>query len=392
VNAIHVATAATLAALSAIAPAQDLLVRSKTIVLAPDTTLTDGSFLVRNGKVAWVGSDIPAEARDRATVVDYGDATIVPGFVLPPTTLRRGRDLVEGALAFTPDLRAVEAFDPWQEELGRLPASGVTSASLSPSPRNVAAGIGALVKPGKNGGVVAAPETHVVLSLSAVARNPERPPTSLMGAVDLLRSAFATAKAGVQLGPDTAVLRQVLQGSRRAFVHADNFAELQAVLDLAREFGFEPVLVGARDAVKVLPRLAQQKASLVLDPLRADSRLTTLALPAKLAEAGVPFCFLGRADQVRLSAVLAVRHGLDRRSALQALTRAPAAMLGQEAVVGVLRQDHAADFVVFRGDPLDLSSALVATWVDGNRLFGEAPRSAPKTAKSNAAATVAGER
>ena len=106
--------------------AQDVLVKAKTIVVAADTVLTDGAVLLRQGKVAYVGNDIPAEARAQATVADYGDATIVPGFVLPPTTLGRDRDLVEAALPFTPDLRAVEAFDPWQEELTKLLVREVT--------------------------------------------------------------------------------------------------------------------------------------------------------------------------------------------------------------------------------------------------------------------------
>jgi imidazolonepropionase-like amidohydrolase len=383
---------------AAIAPAQDVLVRGKTVVVAPDTVLDGGALLVRQGKVAWVGNDIPADARARATVADYGDATIVPGFVLPPTTLGRDRDLAEGALAFTPDLRAAEAFDPWQDELQRLPAAAVTSLVLAPSPRNVAGGLAALVKPGKQAGRVVAPELPVVLSLAQAARTPERPPTSLMGAIDLLRTAFTAAKDGTQAGPDVAVLRQTLQGSRRVIVHADTFVELVGALDLAKEFGFEPLLVGARDAEKVLPRLVAQKAAVVLDTLRADQRQALLRLPARLAEAGVPFCFGGKPDAVRLSAVLAVRFGLDRKLALQALTRTPAVLVDQADEVGSLRQGTAADFTVWTGDPLDLSSALVATWIDGVRVHGDAPRpaavpsSVPTTAPGTAAnAAAAGE-
>lgn len=380
-----------LATLPAVLPAQDLLVRARTVVIAADTVLTDGSFLVRAGKVAYVGTDIPAEARAAATVVDYGDATIVPGFVLPPTTLGRDRDLVEAALPFTPDLRAVEAFDPWQEELAKLPRFGITALALSPSSRNLAGGIGALVKPGHKGGTVVAPEVLLALSLTQAARNPERAPTSLMGAIDLLRSAFTAAKAGTQAGPDIAVLRQALQGTRRLVVHADTTIELTAALDLAREFSFEPVLVGARDAEKVFARIVQQKAALVLEPLRPEQRQAQLRLPTRLAEAGVPFCFGGRPEVVRMSAVLAVRAGLDRKTALAALTRTPAVLFGQQDAVGSLRQAHGADFAVYSGDPLDLDAALLATWIDGVRVHGAAPSKNPSP-KSPTAGPVAGER
>ncbi len=387
-------TSPALAALLAFAgslPSQDLLVQAHQIVVATDTVLTDGMLLVRQGKIAYVGDDIPTEARARATVVDYGDATIVPGFVLAQSTLGQDRDLAEGALAFTPDLRVADAFDAWQEELAPLPGHGITSLALSPSARNVAGGIGALVKPGRIGGTIAAPELHLSLSLVQAARNPERQPTSLMGAVDLLRTTFAVARTGTQTGPDATVLRQVLQGSRAVFVYADTYTELSAALDLAKEFGFEPTLVGARDAAKVLSRIVQQKASVVLDTLTPEARLQQLRLPTLLAEAGVPFCFGGKPDQLRLSAALAVRHGLDRKTALQALTRMPAMLLGQHATVGSLRQACAADFLVFRGDPLDLGSAHLATWIDGVRVHGDAPKAAT-AAKAVAPATLAGER
>ncbi|MBM4062831.1 MAG: hypothetical protein FJ265_17310, partial [Planctomycetes bacterium] len=210
------------AALAAVFPAlglaQDLLVRSGTLVVAPDTVLAPGQLLVRDGKVAYVGGEIPADARARATVVDYGDATIVPGFVLASATLGQERDLVEASLPFTPDLKASEAFDPWQKELQPLCREGVTAFALSPSPRNVAAGLAALGKPGVPGRLCV-PELHLVLSLTQAARNQEREPTSLMGCKDLLRTAFAATRSGTAAGPDAAVLRSVLQGSRRVFVH-----------------------------------------------------------------------------------------------------------------------------------------------------------------------------
>lgn len=376
--------------------AQDLLVRCQTIVIAPDTVLQGSALLVRQGKVAYVGDEIPAEAKTGAKLVDYGAAVLVPGFVLPPTTLGRERDLAEGALPFTPDLRAVEAFDPWQEELLRLPQHGVTSLLLAPSPRNLAGGLGALVKPGNEaaGGRVVTPELHLALSLAQVSRNPEREPTSLMGAIDALRTALQKAKSGLATGPDAMILRGVLDGSRKATIAADTYPELLGALDLAREFGFQPVLLGATEAHKLMPRLLEQKATVVLQPLRFDQPERQLQLPRLLAEAGVPFCFGGSAESLRLSAVLAVKHGLDRKTALTALTRTPAQTFDQTTQVGALRQGCGADFVVFGGDPLDLGSPHLATWIDGACVHGtmptvgERPSSATKSQKAAPAAGV----
>ncbi|MCA8949777.1 MAG: amidohydrolase family protein, partial [Planctomycetes bacterium] len=257
-----------------------------------------------------------------------------------------------------------------------LPGLGITSVALSPSPLNLAGGIAALAKPGraKNGepqGRIADRELHLQLSLSRAARDQQRAPTSLIGALDMLRTAFTDARQGIQGGPEIAILNQVIGGSRRVFAFADTYTELSGVLDLAQEFGFEPVIVGGIEAAKVLPRLIAQKAAIVLPTLSPEQRLAELELPAALAQAGVPFCFGGDPRQLRLSAALAVRHGLDRDVALQALTRTPALLLGLEDGVGSLRRGRAADFAVWRGHPLDLSSSHLATFVDGRQLAGD---------------------
>jgi hypothetical protein len=289
-----------------------------------------------------------------------------------------------------------EAFDPWQEELLRLPQHGVTSLLLAPSPRNLAGGLGALVKPGSEaaGGRVVTAELHLALSLAQVARNPEREPTSLMGAIDALRTALQKAKSGLATGPDALILRGVLDGNRKVTIAADTYPELLGALDLAREFGFQPVLLGATEAHKLMPRLLEQKATMVLNPLRFDQPERQLQLPRLLAEAGVPFCFGGSAESLRLSAVLAVKHGLDRKTALTALTRTPAQTFDQTTQVGALRQGCGADFAVFGGDPLDLGSPHLATWIDGVCVHGtmpavgERPSSATKSPKAAPAAGV----
>ena len=366
-----IAGAALLVATAAPVAAQDLLVKAARIMVAPGTVLQDSALLVRDGKVAYVGDDIPAEARARARSVDLGAATVSPGFVLAATTLGRDADLAESAFAFTPDLRVAEAFDAWAEQLEHLAPSGVTSFALTPSPRNVAGGVGVLAKPGEEQGRVVDPDAFVGFSLARAARNQERDPTSLMGAREMLREAFEAARVGVEVGPDLAVLRQVMSGARRAMFYADTFAELNAALALGKEFNFAPVVIGARDARKVMGKLAERSAGVVLGALSPTARIADLELPAKLAASGVPFCFAGRPDQLRLSAALAVRHGLSRDAAHAALTRTPAALLGQQAKVGALRQGCDADFLVFEGDLLDLGAAHVATWVDGVRVAGD---------------------
>ena len=75
-------------------------------------------------------------------------------------------------------------------------------------------------------------------------------------------------------------------------------------------------------------------------------------------------------SSLRLSAALAVRAGLDPKAALAALTEGAAQLAGVADRVGALEPGRDADFVLWSGDPLDLSSRLVAVYVDGELAHG----------------------
>ncbi|MEQ1631720.1 MAG: amidohydrolase family protein [Planctomycetota bacterium] len=367
---------------------QDLLITCAALVVAPDTAITPGVMLVRDGKVAQLGNEIPEEARARAKVCAFDGATIVPGFVLAHSTLGQEQDLAERAVALTPDLLAAEAFDPAGLVLRHLPEHGFTSCVLSPSSTNVAGGIAALVEPGRvdarSLGSLRIAETYAKFSLIAAARNPERQPTSLMGAMDLLRNAFLDAKTGQLTGREGAAFTAVARGERRAVVHADTRAEILAALTLAKELGIEPVIAGAAEACDCVAELAAARAAVILPPLQPEQRDEQLMLPARLEQAAILFCFAGSPALARSSAALAVQNGCSKKAALAALTRTPAALCAAETTHGSLRRGCDADFVVFDGDPLDLSSQQLAVYGDGVLLFGTAGTSTDKLADKRA--------
>jgi len=103
----------------------------------------------------------------------------------------------------------------------------------------------------------------------------------------------------------------------------------------------------------------------VLGTASPDAKVAQLELPAKLEAAGIPFAIAGEPSTLRWSAALAVRHGATRRTALSALTRVPAEMLGMQDRIGSLRAGCDADFAVWSGDPVELTSELLAVYVDG---------------------------
>ncbi|MHC4853924.1 MAG: hypothetical protein ACYTF5_18115, partial [Planctomycetota bacterium] len=82
---------------------RDLLVKATRVMVAPDNVTTNSAILIRNGKVRFVGAEIPQDAAKRATVVEFS-GMLVPGLVNAHSNLGHGANLVEKIDAFTPEL------------------------------------------------------------------------------------------------------------------------------------------------------------------------------------------------------------------------------------------------------------------------------------------------
>ncbi len=352
----------------ATAQERDLLVKVPRLMVAPDNILTDGAILIRNGKVQFVGAEIPEDAAKRARTVEFS-GMLVPGFINAHSNLGHGANLAERIDSFTPELLASDAFDPFVDQLLAAARAGITTVGLSPQSTNTFAGQAAMVQTGKVGKIVA-DSAYLQMSFTKEARDQNRYPTSRMGAAELIRNSFKEASG--PLGATSSqlkVLGEVAHGSRRVAFHASTQADIMAALDLAQELSLQPILMGAEELHKCLDRLPQVNASVVLSPLGFDSKKQRLELPAKLEKRDIPFAFMAeRQVDLRLSAALAVRHGASRRAAMRALTEGAAKMLGMEAQVGNLFQGKSANFCVFSGDPTDLTSRLVAVYIAGREI------------------------
>lgn len=357
---------------SAIAQERAVVVEADRIVVAPRTTLegADARLAFRAGKVVGVGSEIPRDLLDSARRVRFPGATIVPGFVVAHDYLELASDLAEQITAFTPALEAADAFDPFDKSLTRFAQGGVTGVGLAPSSFNTLAGAASVVQWTPYGGDVLEPATYLKAALVPESLNQQRFPTSRMGAADLIRQRFTDVSSA--LAPNDADhrrLAEVLQGGRQFAVHARTVAEITEALELCAEFELQPLILGADEAGSCIEMLRTAGATVVVGQLDFDDDTEKLELPAALAAASIQFSLSApHPDQLRRSAALAVRHGLDRDTALAALTRIPATQLGVQDRVGSLRTGHSADFAVYTGDPLDLSSTLQAVWIQGVRV------------------------
>jgi len=93
---------------------------------------------------------------------------------------------------------------------------------------------------------------------------------------------------------------------------------------------------------------------------------------------------LTRMEDLRVTAALAVRAGLDRRIALRGLTLTAAELAGVSERVGSIEAGKDADLVVLSGDPLELTSRILRVMVDGRTLYRVAADSAKEAGSGDA--------
>ena len=174
-------------------------------------------------------------------------------------------------------------------------------------------------------------------------------------------------------------LLEVLDGRVIVHHHCHRADDILTVLRLRDEFGFKVVLHHVSEAWKVADQLAKAAAPcsvIVVDSPggKIEAMDLSLATGGVLEKAGVP-CAIHTDDPVTDSrlflrtAGLAVRAGMSRDKALEALTLAGARMLDLDGRIGSLDVGKDADLIILSGDPLSVRTKVLQTWIEGEKVF-----------------------
>ncbi|TVR19485.1 MAG: hypothetical protein EA391_00610, partial [Balneolaceae bacterium] len=381
-----------------------------TIVTSPGQSISSGILVIRNGVVEAVGRNVrvPADAR----IWDMEGKTIYPGFIDAHSDVGMKEPRVEldrGALAWNPQLRAhlsaEKEYNREDDGSEALRSAGFTTA-LSVPPLGIFQGQAAVVNLGD--GAVA---DRVVRSGVAQGINLTRSwdfgftyPTSPIGVIALIRqtlydadwyeqahAAFRGNPSGLQRPESNAVLaalRDVVNGTQPMLFETRSDEEILRAMRFTNEFSITPWILGNGHEYRIIDYLSDNPVPLILplafpdtpsvdtpeDALNQD--LATLRHyylapenPARLNNAGIQFSFTTKGIDSKTDFLAnlrdAVHAGLNRNSALAALTTNPASLLGIESTHGTLETGKAANFVVASGDIFEDQSRILDVWVDG---------------------------
>jgi imidazolonepropionase-like amidohydrolase len=377
-----------------------LVLHGARIIPVVGEPIASGTIVIARGRIVSI-SDTPFSGENvDADVVDASGKWITPGLVDANTSLGLSEnDLNEQGDEVTPHVSVLDAIDPADPAFARVRRGGVTTVQINPGNRNVFGGRGAVVKTAGAtlDRMVVKDESGVRLTFG---REPARGnttfpgagmtfrrPTTRMGMIWEARKAFydaaeyrETASDGEPRQRDRALETLVRALDGELVVHSTARAEqdLRSALRLAEEFGYSTLIEEGTEAWRVLDELKAADSRVLFSSPSAEQltgggsgdgaepRWSTLAL---LAEAGVPFAICTGADPTDLGlaqeATFAVRNGLDRATALAAITIEPARILGIEDRVGSLATGRDADVVIWSGDPFSPTSRVEAVYIEG---------------------------
>ena len=246
-----------------------LAIKAGTIIPVTVEPIANGVIVVRNGRIDAVGKGIAIP--DDAEVIDASDKIVVPGFIDAFTTLAGQTDDEESV---TPDVKASDAFDYYDEQR-RLLAGGVTTVYVSPGPRRLVGGLGAVIKlAGPSIADRCLDDTAALrITLGEPPKNPpglfdpplppdpdhpllpeeKQLPTTRMAQMAVLRKVFTQARRDSgrdpkELDSRTRVLVEVLRRRLPVRVNCHTVRDIRSAISLAKEFQFDLILEGATEA------------------------------------------------------------------------------------------------------------------------------------------------
>jgi imidazolonepropionase-like amidohydrolase len=152
-------------------------------------------------------------------------------------------------------------------------------------------------------------------------------------------------------------------------------ADVARAIAFAKKHDLKGAIHGAALAGEMAEEIKAGKLDVIVPALGVGADRRALKAVINLHKQGVRFGFgldspWNNTAQLRLSAALCVREGLDPKAAWNALTSDAARIAGVGDRLGRIERGLDADIVLWSGDPLDLGSRVVAVYIGGVHVTG----------------------
>lgn len=363
-----------------------------------------GDVAIENGKIVAVGQSL---SYSDAEVRDVTGMTVMPGIVDPHCHIGMWEDAMgfEGAdenectNPITPELRAIDAINPYDRCFEEAAAGGVTTCVTGPGSANVIGGQFVAIK--THGDSVENMVLRFPVAVKAAfGENPKRvyngknqTPSTRMATAALMRKALIEAqeyneklergKADPEKMPERnlgkEILARVIRRELPMKIHAHRADDILTAIRICREFKLRYTLDHCTEGYlitdKLKEALSEDCEGIIVGPLLTDRskiELKNLSFkaPKVLEQAGIEYAMMTDhpvtpEQYLPICTAVAVREGASEEGALKAITINAAKITGIADRVGSIEVGKDADIAVFSGHPFDFRSRCVLTLVNG---------------------------
>jgi imidazolonepropionase-like amidohydrolase len=364
--------------------------------------IAGGTVVIENGRIVAVGPAgsvvIPASAQR----IDMKGKVIMPGLVDSHSHIGQPEG-ADSSAPIQPDVRVLDSVNARASSIKRARAGGITTVNVMPGSGHLMSGqtlylklreartIDDLLIKLADGSIAGG----MKMANGTNSRRAAPFPGTRAKSAALVREQFikaqeyreklraaagdATKLPARDLGMEAIV--ELLDGKRIVQHHTHRHDDILTVIRLAEEFGFKVVLHHVSDGWMVAREAAASRrvigaSVIVIDSPggKLEARDVAFETGGEMDRAGVLVGFHtddGVTDSrwFLRAAALAVRAGMDRQKALEAVTIANAKLLELDGRVGSLKAGKDADLIVLSGDPLSVYTHVEQTWVDGKKVW-----------------------
>ncbi|WP_420553577.1 amidohydrolase family protein [Tenacibaculum aiptasiae] len=379
------------------------------IYVNPNTIIKKGTLLIKDGKVISSGKSVSIPKN--AQVIDLKGKTIYPSFIDVYTTFGIQTPKREGWSGKRPQYEAGRKGYYWNDhirpdvnplnqfkfdtkkakELLNL-GFGVVNTHLEDGIMQGNGVLVALNPNSTNAYRILDKESGNYLSFSKSKKSRQTYPTSRMGAMALLRQTYLDADwyaKGKMKNTDLALQALNDKKDLAQIFRGGNYLDDLRADKVGDEFGIQYTIVGGGDEFERINDIKNTNATFIIpinfrkaydvsDPFLADQvALSDMrkwnqepSNPSVLAKNKVPFALttyqLKKATDFTANLRKAIKYGLNKTKALEALTTIPANIL-KNTKIGNLNNGSYANFLITSGDIFDKNTTLYENWVQGDK-------------------------
>ncbi len=376
-------------------------------------TITNGVFkgniLIEGKKIVEIGKEI--EAPLDVEIIDAEGKYVFPGFIDAHTHLGlwedgmgfEGADGNEETDPITPQLNPIDGINPMDRTFEEAVQGGITAVCTTPGSANVMGGECIAIKTyGRriDNMVIKNP----VASKIAFGENPkscygrdEKTPQTRMAIASLIRENLKKAEEYLEEielyeehedhdRPEYDIkmesLIPVLRKEIPFKVHAHRADDMFTAIRIAKEFDLKLTLDHCTEGHLIVEELVEEGYPVIVGPSlsersKIELRNLTFDTAGILSNAGAQVSLMTDhpvipVQYLPMCAGIAVKHGMKKEKAIEAITINPAKTLGIQDRVGSLEVGKDADIVIWDGCPLEIQSNVLFTIIDGKIVYKRA--------------------